>query len=445
MSRTVSETLGAFVAEAGADSMPDRVRHAGKRALVNAFGTALQAASSQAVEGAVRAMQAFSPGQEASLIGRTERLDAPGAAFVNAIGINMLDFDDTHLPTIIHPTAPVAPAVFALAERLHLSGADALSAFLVGAEVTCRIGDMVSPGHYARGWHITSTCGVFGAAAASARLLGLDGGGIAHAIAIASSLACGTVENLTTGAKNASVGSAARNGILAALLAREGYEGAPAAIEGQLGWARAGGDEPNVAGGLKDLGTTWAFALNAYKPYPAGIVFHSVIDACFEIRATQGVAAAEIARVIVKGDALLLARGSREVRTERDARVSLHHAAASVFRYDAAGISEFAHEKVMNPETIAFRALVQGVLDPSLPPGAATVEVTTHDGRHLSATVIHPRGSIERPLSDGELEAKTYSLAGDQAKDRTASLITALWRLDTIVNVGDIMEKARGA
>ena len=161
-----------------------------------------------------------------SLIGRPERLDILGASFINAAAANLLDFDDTHLRTVIHPTAPVAPAVLALAEAEGFSGAAVLHALILGIEIACRIGNGVSPGHYARGWHITATCGVFGAAAASAKLLGLSRAQIANALGIAASQSAGLVENLATAAKNVGVGNAARNGLFAALLAQRGYEAA---------------------------------------------------------------------------------------------------------------------------------------------------------------------------------------------------------------------------
>jgi 2-methylcitrate dehydratase PrpD len=445
MASSLSQSLGAFVAEHSYSTLPKTLRHGGRRALLNGFATALNASTSPAVSGAVAAMAAFGPRADASLIGRSERLDPPGAAFVNAIGMNLLDFDDTHLPTVIHPTAPVAPAVLALAEARGLTGRDALGAFVLGAEVACRIGEAV-PTHYARGWHITSTCGVFGAAAASAKLLGLDAPGTAQALGIASSLASGTVENLTTAGKNASVGNAARNGILAAFLAQGGYEAAPSAIEGKLGWARASGDEPDVARALSGLGERWAFDLNALKPYPAGIVFHSVIDACFELRQRLALEADAIERVVVRGDALLLARGMRPIVTHHDARVSLHHAVATVLLYGAAGVAEFERPRVMAPEAAALRERVQGELDETLPQGAATVEVTLRDGAVHRANVIHAKGSIERPMSDAEVEDKMRRLAEARLPPASVEeLIGALWRLDELPDLRDLMRMATPA
>src|SRR6201997_1140059 len=297
-----SERLAELVAAAQWDAVPQSVRHEGKRSLLNFLGCALGVARTPPIEMALRVLLPLSGESRGALLGRAERLDPLNAAFINAIGGNLLDYDDTHLRTVIHPSAPVAPATLALAEQRGLSGAAMLHAFILGAEVECRIGNAVSPGHYARGWHITSTCGVFGAAAAAAKLLGLNATQTWHALGIAASQSAGIIENLPSAAKNVSVGNAARNGLLAALLAEQGYTAAPAAIEGPLGWARAMGDEPDVAEITEGLGERWELLSNTYKPYPCGIVMHSVIDACLALR--PQVAADEIAELVISGEQL---------------------------------------------------------------------------------------------------------------------------------------------
>ncbi len=347
--------------------------------------------------------------------------------------------------TVIHPTAPVAPPLLALAELRGLSGAQVLHAFILGAEVECRIGNAVSPGHYARGWHITSTCGVFGAAAGCAKLLGLDVAQVAAALGIAASESAGIVENLPSSAKNVSMGNAARNGLFAALLAAQGYTAAPAAIEGPLGWARAMGDEPMVGEITDDLGQRWEFAKNTYKPYPSGIVFHAVIDACFELRNRYGLEPRDIEAVTVSGNQLLLDRGDRAVETERDARVSIHHSAAVVFVRGRAGVEDFAAEAVRDQDLATMRRKVQAVLDPALPTGAATVTVRTVDGRTLSATVEHARGSAERPLTDAELEDKFRDNArlGGSA-DKAAARIAQLWQIESAADLRPLMRGMAG-
>jgi len=440
-----SATLANFVA---ATSWMDVAAqsHEAKRSILNFFATALGSAYDPAVTSALRTLSPFSGAATSVIIGRPERLDALGAAFVNAISANLLDFDDTHLDTIIHPAAPVAAPVLALAQARGFSGQEVVVAFILGVEVECRIGNAVSPGHYARGWHITSTCGVFGAAAACARLLGLSADGIANAIGIAASQSAGIVENLPSAAKNVSVGNAARNGLFAALLAAEGYGASARAIEGPLGWARAMGDEPDLERLIGGLGNNWEIAKNTYKPYPAGIVFHAVIDACFKLRARLNRGVDDIASITVQGSALLLARGDRPVRNQRDARVSIHHCAACALLSGAAGVPEFAEPIVFRPDIVSLRQKVRAELDTSLPDGAARVGIHLASGETLSETVMAARGSLADPLSDFDIEAKLRdcSRLGETVWNADA-VIEDVWRLDALADVSSLMNAPNGS
>jgi 2-methylcitrate dehydratase PrpD len=418
--------------------------HEAKRSLLNFFATALGSAHDPAVTIALRTLLPFSGPATSAIIGRTERLDAMGAAFVNAISANLLDFDDTHPETIIHPAAPVAAPAFGLAEAHKLPGREVLTAFILGVEVECRIGNAVSPHHYARGWHITSTCGIFGAAAACAKLLGLSADGIANAIGIAASQSAGNVENLPTAAKNASVGNAARLGLFAALLAQQGYEAAPRAIEGPLGWARAMGDAPDLERLLGGLGRSWEISKNTYKPYPAGIVFHAVIDACFKLREVIGRQTDQIDSVTVQGSALLLARGDRPVSNARDARVSIHHCVACGLLVGTAGVSEFARETVTRPDIAKFRQKVRAELDNSMPDGAARVTIRLASGKTITETVMSPRGSLADPLGDRDIEAKLREGLRTGGSDWDAErIIEAVWQLDKCDDIGGLMHGAR--
>jgi 2-methylcitrate dehydratase PrpD len=414
--------------------------HEAKRSILNFFATALGSSHDPAVSIALNTLLPFSGAATSAIIGRPERLDAMGAAFVNAISANLLDFDDTHLDTIIHPAAPVAAPVLALAQARGFSGQAVLTAFILGVEIECRVGNAVSPGHYARGWHITSTCGVFGAAAACAKLLGLSAEQISNAIGIAASQSAGIVENLPSAAKNVSVGNAARNGLFAALLASNGYSASPRAIEGPLGWARAMGDVPDLGKLTGGLGDSWEIAKNTYKPYPAGIVFHAVIDAGFKLRTKLGGRIDDITSITVRGSALLLARGDRVVLNERDARVSIHHCVACALLLNAAGVTEFSEATVFRPDITALRQKVGAVLDASLPDGAARVTIHLASGETLDEIVMEARGSLADPLTDRDIEAKLRDgarLGGtDWDVDR---VIAAVWNLDALADVSDLM------
>ena len=443
---SATQTLARFITESRFEALPEALRHEGRRSILNHVGCALGVARDPAVVTALEIMRESSGKAVASVYGQREKLGVMEAAFVNAIASNLLDYDDTHLRTVIHPSAPVAPAVFALAEETGATGAEVLHAFLLGGEVACRIGNAVSPGHYARGWHITASTGVFGAAAAAARLLRLSAEQTADALGIAASQSGSIVENLATAAKNIGVGNAARNGILAARFAARGYRAAPLSIEGPLGWARAMGDEAQVKEITEGLGQRWEIACNTYKPYAAGIVFHAVIDACLELRETIGAAVTQITRVTVAGDALLLARGDRVVRNERDTRVSIHHCAAIALALGRADVADFEMPAVQDTELAALRAKVVAECDASLPRGAARVTIALANGSTHQAYVEHPRGSAERPLSDAELAAKyrANAVLGGMTSDVQAQ-IAALWALDQAPSTAPLMALLRGA
>src|ERR1700712_4035556 len=436
----VATRLGKFIAASSWDAVPEAVRQEGKRSLLNFIGCALGVAHSPPIEMALRVLLPLSGPERVTLIGRRERLDPLSAAFLNAIGGNLLDYDDTHLRTVIHPTAPVAPVAFALGEQRMLPGQAILHAFILGAEVECRIGNAVSSGHYARGWHITSTCGVFGAAAAAARLVGLTAWQGGHALGTAASQSAGIVENLPNAAKNVSVGNAARNGLFAALLAEQGYDASARAIEGPLGWARAMGDEPDLGRLVAGLGASWEIAKNTYKPYPAGIVFHAVIDAGFKLRTKLGGRIDDITSITVRGSALLLARGDRVVHNERDARVSIHHCVACALLLNAAGVTEFSEATVFRPDITALRPKVRAVLDASLPDGAARVTIHLASGETLDEIVMEARGSLADPLTDRDIEGKLRDGArlGGTNWD-VDRVIAAVWNLDALADVSDLM------
>lgn len=391
----------------------------------------------------MRVLLPFAGPATSTVVGRDEQLDAMGAAFINAISANLLDFDDTHPETIIHPAAPVAAPAFALAEARGFSGRDVMTAFILGVEVECRIGNAVSPRHYARGWHITSTCGIFGAAAACSKLLGLSAAATAHALGIAASQSAGNVENLPTSAKNVSVGNAARNGLFAALLAQQGYEAAPRAIEGPLGWARTMGDEADIERLLAGLGSSWEIARNTYKPYPAGIVFHAVIDACFALR--ERIATVEsIESVTVQGSALLLARGDRPVRNERDARVSIHHCVACGLLIGKAGVTEFSRETALRPDVSRLREKVRAERDDTMPDGAARVSIRLKSGEEIAETVMSPRGSLANPLTDRDIETKLREGLRTGGSNWDADrIVEAVGQLEACDDVSGLMRRLR--
>lgn len=442
------DELCAFAATTRFPELPPEVLHEAKRSLVNIFATAFAGCGEPAVEIALATMKPWSGRATASLVGRVELVDAPLAAFANAMAANIFDFDDTHEATIIHPAAVLLGALFAVAEERGATGEDLLRAFVIGGEVQCRIGNAATPGHYARGWHVTSTCGVFGAAAGVGVLLGLDRSRMREALATAAVQSSGLVEALGTMSKSVSVGNAARNGLLAAALAENGFTGPSAAFSGQRGWLRVVSDAPDFTVLLDGLGSEWEIAKNTYKPYPVGVVLNPVLDACAALTVEDGLKLSDVASVELTGHPLLAQRTDRpDVATGREAQVSAQHAIAISLLRGRAGLDEFDDDAVA--ETRSFgRPAVTFQNDPDRSIASVRMVVRTRHGQELSREIKASRGSQSNPLTDADLEEKFENLSkrvrmGANWDGR--QLIDALWGLEKVDQAGSVMRFARKA
>jgi 2-methylcitrate dehydratase PrpD len=336
----------------------------------------------------------------------------------------------------------VAPALLALAELKEVSGPDLLLAFILGNEVQARIGLAISPHHYNKGWHITSTCGAFGAAAGSGKLLGLNERQLVSALGNASTQASGLCECLGWPAKSASVGNAARNGLWSALLAEKGFDGPSEPLAGRQGFYNAMGDAPDLAKATHGLGESWEILSTSYKPYPCGFVIHPVLDCVLDWR--HDYPAAEVTRVVVRGNPLLAHRTDRpEIATGRESQVSVQHAVAAALVHRAAGIDQFTDACVADPRVAALRARVEVLRDESFSTIAASVDITTADGAVYYLKQSAARGSDANPLSDEDLERKLRTVAeGWNPRHDVTPLIDAIWALDQSKDVSRLASLA---
>jgi len=406
-SAEVTKTLAGWAAEITPAQIPPQVRREGVRTFVNWLGCAVGGARHETVDRALQGLARFSGPAKATIIGRTERLDELHAALVNGISSHVLDFDDTHLKTIIHPAGPVASAILAMAEGQDLSGADLLTALIVGIEVECRIGNCVYPDHYDRGWHITGTAGVFGAAAAAGRLRGLDASRMTYALGIAATQSSGLREMFGTMCKSFHPGRAAQNGAAAAYLAEAGFDSSVRAIEAPRGFANVLSTKQDYAEILEGLGTRWESALNTYKPFACGIVIHPVIDACSQIHRKEAPRADDIASVELRVHPLVLElTGKLAPRTGLEGKFSVYHSAAYALLHADGTPTAFTDEAVRDPDVIALRGKVSAQADSSLHEDSAKVAVTLRDRRRIERDIAHAVGSLERPLSDADIGEK---------------------------------------
>ncbi len=433
-----TEKLAQLVVATRWDDLPPPVAHQAKRSLMNFFAVALTGCRNPTIETALQSLAAFSGGKQATLIGRRERIDALSAAFLNAAGANVLDFCDTHVPTAIHPTAPLAPALLALAELRRVNGRDLLLAFVLGQEIECRIGLAMSPSHYNKGWHITSTCGVFGAAAGTGKLLDLTAAQLVWALGTASTQSAGLCECLGTPAKSVSVGNAARNGLWSALLASKDFDGPAEPLNGVQGFYNAMGETPKLALLADGLGESWEIMKTAYKPYPCGFVIHPVLDCVLVWRSANP--AAGVAHVVVTGNPLLAARTDRpDISTGRESQVSVQHAVAAALVTGSAGVDQFTDACVNDPAVRALRSKVEVVRDESFATTSAAVAITTTDGKMHKLAQRAARGSAANPMSDKDLEDKLRTAAaGWNPAHDVSPLIDAVWTLDRSEDVSKL-------
>ena len=439
-----TQTLARYVVNAKYDDIPSGVRHQAKRALLNWLGCAIGAARHETIERALAAIAPFAGAPQAALLGRGERLDILNAAFLNGVSSHVLDFDDTH-EKAIHPSAPVYPALLALGEWRNVSGADFLHAFILGVEVECRLALSVVPEHYDVGWHVTGTAGVFGAAAAAGKLLGLSEQQMTWALGIAATQSSGLREMFGSMCKSFHPGAAARNGLSAALLAAQNFDSSECGIEAPRGWAHVLSTRFDPAIITEGLGAHFELSRNMYKPYPCGLVVHAVIDGCIDLKRMHGVDPRDIERIDLRVNPMVLElTGKKTPNTGLEGKFSVYHAAAIGLIYGRANESEYADEVVRSPHVIAIRDRVTATADPAVTSYLeAYVSIELRDGRALAHHVPHALGTLQRPMSDGDLENKFRALLAPMLPaDRAGALIALCWDAERLDNVGDIARAA---
>jgi len=433
----LTRKLARFIVSARYADLPEAVRHEAKRTLLNWAGCALGGSRHDTVTNAVAALAPFFGARQATLFGRTERADVLHAALLNGISSHVLDFDDTHAHTTVHPAAPVAPAILALAEYRPVSGRDFIAALVVGVETECRIGNAVVPAHYDRGWHITGTAGVFGSAAAAGKLLGLNEQQMSWALGLAASQPVGLIEMFGSMTKSFHPGRAAQNGLTAALLAGKGYTASEHGLEAKFGWLNVLSTERSYA--ALD-GGRWEILQNSYKPFACGLVVHPVIDGCIQLRNKNRLTADMIERIEVTiHPRVMQITAIKDPQTGLEGKFSVFHAAAVAIIDGAAGEQQFSDEAARAPATVALRKRVFPTTDASVGKDQARVTIVLKNGERPAMFVEHAVGSVENPMSDRMIEDKFHGLAdGILPADRARSIIDLCWRADQVADAGEI-------
>jgi 2-methylcitrate dehydratase PrpD len=436
-----TKTLASYLVASRLDSIPADVRREAKRAILNYLGCAIGGAQEEPVETLVRALSPFAGTPTAKVLARKDRFDPLFASLVNGISSHVFEYDDTTPKNYIHPSPPVASALFAYAGANFVSGRDFVHAFIMGFEAESRVGNAVYPAHYEAGWHITSTAGVFGAAAAIGKLLGLSVQEMIWAIGLAATQASGLREMFGSMAKSFHAGRAAQNGYSSAVLAKSGFTAGEHGIEGPRGFAAVQASRYDLSRVTAGLGEDFQLRYNAYKPYPCGVVVQPTIDGCIEIHNEHQALPDSIRGVRVRVAPLVLDLcNKRNFTNALDSKYSIYHAAAIGLVRGKAGLKEFTDDVVNDEQVRRMRDLVTAVADPSITEDQSHIEVELANGQRITRFVEKSLGNVNRPLSDRQLEEKFR----DQAvlllpPSNVEKLIELCWRIDELSNVDEVI------
>ena len=432
----VTARLAAFAHDLTLDAAPDAAVRVAKHMVLDWLGVTLAGAAEPLVAKLTDYCRAEGLGRGASLVGLGIEGSAGQAALINGAGGHALDYDDVLRQVRGHPTAPVLPVALALAEREGHSGIDMLTAFVAGVELDCRIGELLGDGHYARGWHGTATIGHFGAAAAAARLLGLDRAGMATALGLAGTQAAGLKAVFGTEAKPLHAGKAAANGLLAAELAARGFTCSREILDDPQGYQAVASDDPDPAAALAEMDGHFYIANTLFKYHAACYGTHAGIECGHALRRHPAFTADRIERVEMAVPTPTLAMCNIwEPETGLEMKFSHRLTlAAALAGTDTGDPALYEADATRRADLVALRdkVAVRGVDDI----GRRAGEVTLH---LVDGTVLRESRDMDRPnpdLDDQEtkLEAKFRALAapvvGAGAADDIVALVADLERLD---------------
>ncbi len=443
MEHAVTQELIQSVANLTWESIPPHARAVARHCMLDWFGVAL--AGSCEPLSAILVRELADGGGDATLVGHSQRASVADAALINGATSHALDFDDTHTLMSGHPSAPVVPAVLALAERDGRDGASLLVALVVGIEFECRLGALVNPGHYAAGFHATGTLGTFGAAAAAAHLLSLDGDQWRHAIGLAGTQAAGLKSGFGTMAKPLHAGRAAANGLTAALLARNGFTANPSIIETVQGFAATHGAPTLDVAALERLDGRFLIADTLFKYHASCYLTHAAIEAASKLRAESGVRADAIESVEVRASTGCIGVCDiPEPATGLEGKFSLRATTAmALLGDDTTDPAAFSDVRMCDPALVAMRDRVSFVPQSRLDVTRVTVAIRA-GGRSFEAEADTGRPATDLTRQWEALSAKFFSLATPVVgRKRATDLHDAIARLEAVPSMCEITALVR--
>jgi 2-methylcitrate dehydratase PrpD len=440
----VTRDLAAFLARFRFEDLPEAAVHEAHRGVLDWIGCALAGSQHPTVGKLLPVLTALNAQPQATVLGHKLKLGLTEASLANGQMGHMLDFDDTHMGgVVLHASSPILAALFALAERGGVDGGAvdgrALTcAYAAGFEAGVRVGQS-APGHHDGGWHLTGTLGTIAAGAASAKLLGLDAQQMTHTLGIAATQSAGMQQNRGTMCKSFHAGRAASNGLLAGLLAQQGFDSSEEIIEGKRGFARIYSNAATPELVLAELGTRWEIARNGYKPYACGVVLHPILDAMVSLGEQRALAPDAIDRIKARVHPIAVRiTGLGDPKTGLQSKFSIYHASAVAYLDRGAGIVQFSDARASAPDVVALRGKIEATTDEGFRKDQAHATLVTTSGERIEARIAHASGTVDNPMSDRAIENKFLANAASVVGEERARQIAATaWKLDKL---GDVRE-----
>jgi 2-methylcitrate dehydratase PrpD len=435
----LSDALSEYAVEAKLEHLTTADNARMVDAFVNWVGCAAGGAQTNTVATATQTYVSFSSGAAHSALGRTERVGLVEAISLDCLSSAALGYDDTHLETVLHPTGPVASALLGLARTRPISGAAYLEALFVGMEVECRVGLAFASREAGskRGWYATGLAGGVGAAAAVGRVLGFTADQMRNAYGLAAARACGNRGTHGTMAGAYVPALAAESGFISAQLTAAGFTCGARALDGTNGMLNLVASTPAVSRALHQLGSVSEAANTAFKPYPAGIVVHPVIDACLALVHVHGIQADEIERLELQVPQITIDLASTlQPADEYEAAVSLYHWAAAVLVTGSAASFEAGAAIVKDARIRALQHRIHVASQPSLADDQCKATARTRSGGVAEVFIEHAIGSKDRPMTSEEVDRKFLASAqASYSRDRAE----ALWRsCRSVLSLSDV-------
>ncbi len=445
-----TKKIAEFCAETRYSDIPQEAVLAAKRGILDFLGVSSAGSREPAAKKIAKYAKHIGAVREASVFGAKFQTSADLAAWVNGTTSHALDYDDTFSNVVrynIHPSVPILPAVLALGETLRASGRDILAAYLVGLEVEYRLGAAIGQRLAVVGWHSTPILGTIAATGASANLLRLNTSQTQMALGIAGSLASGINWNVGTMTKPMHAGNASRNGVLSALLAKDGFTGNDSILEGEFGFCSIFSGEKVEALIDSDLGITWnTVSLGlAFKPYPSCRSTHGSIDAALHIKKTANISIDQIAEITCKiGPFHTRVCRFHKPKTGYEGKFSIPYCIATALINGRVMFEDFTDEKVIDAKSHELLSKVK-LLNPE-GWGSGVVDLTTEiliklrDGTEHSHKVSLPKGEPGNPLTDDELSSKFRDCASlVLSKQNVEKALDLVWHWEKLENITELM------